>query len=308
MLQLWLGLGWPSAARGQFRALEGLPWCPPRPDALAADAAGLHVTPHLLADALQAGRYSVVVDELYPRALREGYQRSALLYDQTRQALRRLLLADGGERYWPAMQQLYAARFEYLGREPYVARATLYTRAWCDEQLDNERLAMQRYAAAGPSSLAAAGADSAVVAMEARRRAAQEALRAADDSLSATVLARRGYAEAADLYRRHRLASAYACVEALLADGSPSREACLLRAHILRAAAHEAGAMADRVAFWCAAYEAGRGYADASSQQQLVAALRAHLFMTGLAGEVHVTAAPFRIRQRIFTLDELRNL
>lgn len=396
LLMVWMAGGSITVAFAQFHALGQLPWCPPRPDGLAGAQQvtdeGRGSVLRRIDEALQAGQYREVVDQLYAEAVREGYQRNASLYDHTRQALRRLLVTDQGEQYWPRMQQLYAARTAHVGRDEYAYRNTLLTRAWCDQQLDNERLAMLAQtpgregecveraqqllaeadgrtdparvtqglfaplarAEAQPSAQGLArtvyadvlrwleaseqyvrhehpdayeayyatadlglmreacrqrlSADSLVAAMEERRHQLQQALQAASDSVAHTSQAWSRYAEAADLYRQRRLAEAYARINDVLRADPTLRAAHLLQAGILQAAAHDAAAMADRVAFWCAAYEAGQGYADAQTQAQLLSALRGHLFMSGLAGQWHTTRSPFVIRQRVFTLEQLRSL
>lgn len=127
-----------------------------------------------------------------------------------------------------------------------------------------------------------------------------------NDSVYADVRAQRLYAQAVDMYRRQDYAGAYNAVNAALA-ADPSREARVLKSNILQQAANHTTSMSDKVAFWCAAYEAGVGYQEARVLSQIVSALDSHLFMSGMAGQLHSTTTPFVIRQRVWTMDQLRS-
>ena len=150
-------------------------------------------------------------------------------------------------------------------------------------------------------------ADASVAEFEARRAELQQQLRAHADSLNLDTRVQMLYADALDSYRHHQWAEAYQKVNEALAVEPDMREARLLKSNILQNAANASSAMADKVAFWCAAYEAGQGYAERRTQRHILAALKNHLFMTGKAGQVHSTRSPFSIRQRIWTVEELRN-
>ena len=107
-------------------------------------------------------------------------------------------------------------------------------------------------------------------------------------------------------YQKNDYGEAYQRVNEALAANDKMKEAHILKSNILQRAANASNKMADKVAFWCAAYEAGQGYVDRKTQRHILSALKSHLFMTGLAGQVHSTRNPFSIRQRIWTVEELR--
>ncbi len=150
-------------------------------------------------------------------------------------------------------------------------------------------------------------ADASIAAFEARRIELQDQLRARVDSLDADTRAQRLYAEAVGLYQNKSYGEAYQKVNEALAADRDMKEAHSLKSNILQRAANASSKMADKVAFWCAAYEAGQGYVERKTQRHILSALKSHLFMTGLAGQTHSTRSPFSIRQRIWTVEELRN-
>ena len=371
-----------GCARAQFRDMTGLPWCPPRPTASAAS--DVDVLGRIDA-AIQAGEWQQVVEQLYPQAIQQGYQRNERLYDQTRTALRQLLQQEGGERWNSQMQHLYAARYEQLGRTPYQYVNCLDTRAWCDEQLQNEQVLCL---AQHPDQLATCldlvrslvqksggRCDLALVTLgmyaplnreharhpertaeyqpryaeilaclqqteafmttqhpteyQERYRPQQVALLRDDclrlehagsgASLAAAdaseyhaeeevaVRARRLYEEAVAANRSHQYAEAYQKVGQVL-QLMDLAEAHHLKCTILQNAANAATEMDDKVAFWCAAYEAGQGYADRRTLSQLLSALRSHLFMSGLAGRYHTTSRPIHLRQHVWTMEQLKKM
>ena len=80
----------------------------------------------------------------------------------------------------------------------------------------------------------------------------------------------------------------------------------ILRSNILQNCANEATSSADRVAYLCAAYEAGHGYVSRQTINHILDGLRANLFMSGVAGKTHRTSRNLIINQRIWTVDELK--
>jgi hypothetical protein len=150
-------------------------------------------------------------------------------------------------------------------------------------------------------------ADANVAAFESRRVDLQEQIRAQVEEQNSEVRAQRIYAEAIVSYQKKNYAEAYQKVNEVLAIESNMKEAHVLKSNILQNSANASNRMADKVAFWCAAYEAGQGYVDRKVQRHILSALKSHLFMTGLAGQIHSTRSPFSIRQRIWTVEELRD-
>ena len=149
-------------------------------------------------------------------------------------------------------------------------------------------------------------ADAQIAAFETRRLEQQEEMRREADWQNAETRALRLYGDAADYYQKGDYANAYQKVNEALAAESGMKEAHVLKSSILQRASNASSRMSDKVAFWCAAYEAGQGYVDKKTQRHILSALKSHLFMTGLAGQVHSTRFPFSIRQRIWTVEELR--
>ena len=149
-------------------------------------------------------------------------------------------------------------------------------------------------------------ADTSIAAFEARRNELQNEMRQQADWLDNEQRAQRLYAEAVEYYQKSDYASAYQKVNEALAVEGNMKEAHVLKSSILQRASNASSRMSDKVAFWCAAYEAGQGYVDRKTQRHILSALKSHLFMTGLAGRVHSTRTPFSIRQRIWTVEELK--
>ena len=149
-------------------------------------------------------------------------------------------------------------------------------------------------------------ADASIAAFEAHRIELQDQMRQQADLLDAETRSQRLYAEAVGYYQKNDYGEAYQRVNEALAANDKMKEAHILKSNILQRAANASNKMADKVAFWCAAYEAGQGYVDRKTQRHIISALKSHLFMTGLAGQVHSTRNPFSIRQRIWTVEELR--
>ena len=149
-------------------------------------------------------------------------------------------------------------------------------------------------------------ADASIAAFEARRIELQDEMRQQADWLDNEQRAQRLYAEAREFYQKSEYSNAYQKVNEALAAESNMKEAHVLKSSILQRASNASNKMADKVAFWCAAYEAGQGYVDRKTQRHILSALKSHLFMTGLAGQVHSTRTPFSIRQRIWTVEELK--
>ena len=384
LLTCLLLAGGVECGRAQFRGMTSLPWCPPRPTADAAADADILSR---IGEAMDQGQWQLVVEQLYPQAIQQGYQRNESLYDQTRQALRQLLMQDDGERWWQQMQRLYQDRYALLGRDGYQYQNRLDTRAWCDEQLRNEQVLclagrpsqfevcfdlvrslvqknqghvdlvlvtqgmfaplnrehvrhqsewtpaqyQQRYA----DVLACLESAEAYMATQHPREYADryrpqnlamlrdECQRRQSDGTSAASAfatseyhAEAGnpqaagslYEEAHREYEHRQYAQAYQHVSQLLQQHADLREAHQLKCSILQGAANASSEMADKVAYWCAAYEAGQGYADRKTLSQLVSALRSHLFMTGLAGKYHTTSRPIYLRQRIWTMEQLKKM
>ena len=149
-------------------------------------------------------------------------------------------------------------------------------------------------------------ADASIAAFEARRIELQDEMRQQADWLDNEQRAQRLYAEAREFYQKSEYSKAYQKVNEALAAESNMKEAHVLKSSILQRASNASNKMADKVAFWCAAYEAGQGYVDRKTQRHILSALKSHLFMTGLAGQVHSTRTPFSIRQRRWTVEELK--
>ena len=149
-------------------------------------------------------------------------------------------------------------------------------------------------------------ADASIAAFEARRIELQDEMRQQADWLDNEQRAQRLYAEAREFYQKSEYSKAYQKVNEALAAESNMKEAHVLKSSILQRASNASNKMADKMAFWCAAYEAGQGYVDRKTQRHILSALKSHLFMTGLAGQVHSTRTPFSIRQRIWTVEELK--
>ena len=149
-------------------------------------------------------------------------------------------------------------------------------------------------------------ADASIAAFEARRVELQDEMRQQADWLDTEQRAQRLYAEAVENYQKSDYAKAYQKVNEALAAENNMKEAHVLKSSILQRASNASNRMSDKVAFWCAAYEAGQGYVDRKTQRHILSALKSHLFMTGLAGHVHSTRTPFSIRQRIWTVEELK--
>ena len=149
-------------------------------------------------------------------------------------------------------------------------------------------------------------ADASIAAFEARRMELQDEMRQQADWLDTEQRAQRLYAEAVEHYQKNDYAKAYQKVNEALAAERNMKEAHVLKSSILQRASNASSRMSDKVAFWCAAYEAGQGYVDRKTQRHILSALKSHLFMTGLAGQVHSTRTPFSIRQRIWTVEELK--
>ena len=149
-------------------------------------------------------------------------------------------------------------------------------------------------------------ADASIAEFEARRIELQEQMRQQADMLDAETRAQRLYAEAVGCYQKSDYGEAYQRVNEVLAANGKMKEAHVLKSSILQRASNASSRMSDKVAFWCAAYEAGQGFVDRKTQRHILSALKSHLFMTGLAGHVHSTRTPFSIRQRIWTVEELK--
>ena len=388
LLASLLMAGMPGRALAQFSELTSMPWCPPHPSFSPDTQAKTDILGQLSA-ALQSGQYREVV-ELYPQAISQGYQRNADLFNQTRRALRNLMQQEGGEIYWPQMQNLYHDRFTYIGQEEYEYRNTLETKSWSEQQLQNEqvlglvkkegqynasfaavRQILRQNQGQGDPVLVLQGmfvplnrehaahpergseylanyqeilnwlestesymksehlqawqgyykqqtldqvreecnrvltADADLMAYRHRMEEQEKLNRAYNDSVNAEVRALRLYEEAHNAYNKRAYNEAYDKVNQSLAVYD-TKNAHVLKCAILQGAANASTEMADKVAFWCAAYEAGQGYADKKTLNQLVSALKSHLFMTGLAGKVHSTRKPIQIRQRIWTVAQLR--
>lgn len=370
-----------SVANAQFKALQQLPWYPQESSPRTASIGNERVADQSddilkqVNAAFARGAYSEVVFQLYPQAIREGYQRNSNLYEVTRRSLRNLMAQSDCVDCWQQMQQLYADRMRNIGKATYEYRNSLETSAWSDLQLQNERInayaaqsdfyekaydtALQQVRKAGGkvdlavilqgmfSPLNRAHAANASIASSLTDRY-QEILSWIDKSeefmskehaqefqkyYSQTTLmqvrnecrrviegnealaqqkaqktqqaAATEYNEALDYYRRKDYYNAFStCRRALLQHNTP--ELHILKSNILQSCGNESTDSADRVAFWCAAYEAGKGYVAASTLNQLLEGLRANLFMSGVAGKQHRTTRLLIIDQRVWTLQELR--
>jgi len=362
----------------QFKALQNLPWYPVAEGKVTASASSSPSSSNVLDDlnaAFNQGRYADVVNQLYPRAVREGYKRNSTLYNNTRRALRQLMRQDASDATWQQMKELYADRFSNIGRDTYQYMNNLETNSWCEEQLQNEHLLAlasqpERFREAYTEALGRAnkvhGSIDLAIILQGMfapinranvahpelsaeltsnyreilslldvseifmtKEHSQEYLTFYNQDVLAQVrqncthvienvnaqIANReraeqeqtdnDYALALSRYRAHDYADAYdLCNAAIRRHNTP--ELHQLKSNILQAAANQTSSVADRVAYWCAAYEAGRGYVSAQVQNNLLEALRTNLFMSGLAGRTHRTTSALSITQRIWTLDELK--
>lgn len=381
LLLLFLSLS-VYACSAQFRALQSLPWYPTssESEALPSSAVSVSSTSSSVLDqiveAFNAGQYDVVALSLYPQAIREGYQRNAALYNNTRRALRQLMREDNTDDALRRMQSLYADRFRNIGSEDYDYCNSLESASWSDQQLQNERIAAlaaqtDRYEDAfqaasrlvrqqkGQTDLALvlqgmfaplnrAHAAHPEIASE-LTEPYQQVLRQLDESasfmeqqhrqdfldhypsslleqvrnecrrvisLNQTVAQHQAkkrrhdlssdYAEALALYRQKNYARAYTVCNEALRKQNNSAELHILKSNILQTCGNAASSTADRVAFWCASYEAGRGYVGAATLSHLVEALRTNLFMSGVAGKLHKTSSLLIINQQVWTIDQLK--
>jgi len=112
------------------------------------------------------------------------------------------------------------------------------------------------------------------------------------------------YSEALNFYHQKDYTSAYNACN----DGwrkYQSAEFRVLKSTILQNCANASTSAADRVAFLCAAYEAGAGYVSYQTRNSILSGLQANLFMSGLAGKVHRTTKNLIINQRVWTIEEL---
>ena len=113
------------------------------------------------------------------------------------------------------------------------------------------------------------------------------------------------YTEAVSFYRQKQYTRAYnACLIGIRKNDAP--EWHVLKSNILQSAGNDAKTAADKVAFWCASYEAGRGYVSAEVLQNLIDALNANLFMSGVAGKLHRTSSVMIITQQVWTVSQLK--
>ena len=364
----------------QFRALQNLPWYPKANGSrsVATAAPSQTSTSNVLDDlnaAFNAGRYSDVVYALYPQALKEGYQRNAALYNNTRRALRQLMREDGTDGSWRQMQSLYADRFRNVGRETYEYTNNLEANTWSDEQLQNEYVLalsnrpdayndsyvgtlriveqaqgrldlaiilqgmfapLNRASVAHPeissnlsdpyqSILRWIDASESFMTREHNQEyithypqstiesVRKECLRVINSNLAnekAKVQQQKEeldqeYVAARNLFNKGQYTEAYnACNEALRTHSNADLRA--LKSNILQTCGTKASNAADRVAFYIAAYDAGRGAVSAQVLSGILDAIRANLFMSGIAGTTHTTRRPMIIRQRIWTLEELK--
>lgn len=363
----------------QFRALQNLPWYPTSSSReISTPSEAPHASNVLdqIVESFNAGQYAQVVHTLYPRAIQEGYQRNASLYNNTRRALRQLMREDMTDDSWQRMQSLYRDRIKNLGTEEYEYRNSLESATWNNEQLQNERIAAlaampDRYQDAYQSALQYSNQqnghiDLAVVLlgmfaplnranaahpeiasdltdpyqhilrqidfasnyMETSHRkeylayysqttleqVRKECLRVISTNQAAEQYEYRqeqqeraaDYAEALSAYRKKNYSRAYQlCNEALRQHNSS--ELHILKSNILQSCGNAATSTADRVAFWCAAYEAGNGYVSSAVLNQLLDALQTNLFMSGVAGQRHKTSSQLTITQQIWTLDQLKS-
>lgn len=370
-------LGMPCMA--QFRALQNLPWYPTSSSReISTTTTTTRATNVLdqIVESFNAGQYAEVVHTLYPRAIQEGYQRNATLYNNTRRALRQLMREDMTDDSWQRMQQLYRDRIKHLGTEAYEYRNSLESATWNDEQLQNERIAAlaampDRYQDAyqcalqysnqkdghidlavvlqgmfAPLNRANAAhpeitsdltdpyqhilrqIDFASTYMETSHRkeylafypqtileqVRNECLRVISTNQAADQYEYQqqqkevasDYAEALSAYRKKNYSRAYQlCNEALRQHNT--NELHILKSNILQSCGNSATSTADRVAFWCAAYEAGNGYVSSAVLAQLLDALQTDLFMSGVAGTRHKTSSQLIITQQIWTLDQLKS-
>lgn len=378
ILSLTIAFACLGSCMAQFRALQSLPWYPTAENRQLSDPLSKVKAGNVLDElnaAFNEGRYVDVVYTIYPRAIKEGYQRNLSLYNNTRRALRQLMLEDATDASWKRMQSLYEDRFRNVGRDSYDYRNSLETSSWCDEQLQNEytfALASQldryedSYQAALKRCQKSLGHIDLAVVLQGmfsplnRAHVAhpeigpeltngyQEVLRMLDASeefmerehksdylsyYSQSTLEQvrkecrrvignnqafeqmqarkeqkevnQGYANALALYRQKNYSRAYnACNEALREHDTPELHA--LKSNILQSAGNAANNTADRVAFWCAAYEQGRGYVSSQVLNHLLDALRTNLFMSGTAGKLHKTSSVMVISQRVWTLEQLK--
>ncbi len=366
-----------NVCQAQFRALRELPWYPKTSQGGSANTSyeGTANVLEELVTAFNAGNYSDVVFNLYPEAIKNGYQRNSALYNNTRRALRQLMRDDPSLANWRQMQALYHERIKNLGSEDYDYRNNLETTSWSEEQLLNERLAalasmndryqdcykvalervqkaggkidlavilqgmfapLNRAHAANPelgSSLDERYQEILALIDQSERFMEQEhrqefltyypntvidqvrgecmrviGVNKAKDKAAARAAqdqAKAAYSHALELYRQKDYSNAFnAAGEGWRKYQTP--EFRILRSNILQNCANEATSSADRVAFLCAAYEAGQGFVSRQTLHHILEGLRANLFMSGVAGKTHRTSRNVIISQRIWTLEELK--
>ena len=366
-----------NVCQAQFRAMRDLSWYPKSGQNKSYNSSNANSSSVLedLNNAFNAGNYRDVVFTYYPQAIKGGYQRNSLLYNNTRRALRQLMRDDPSLANWRQMQALYQERIKNLGSDEYDYRNNLETTSWCEEQLLNERLAAlasmnDRYQdcykvalervqkASGKIDLAVilqgmfAPLNRAHVAnpdlgsslderyqeilgfidqserfMEQEHRqdymayypstiidqVRSECLRVININKAKDRAAAReeqeqaatAYSQALNYYRQKDYNNAFnAAGEGWRKYQTP--EFRILRSNILQNCANEASSTADRVAFLCAAYEAGHGYVSRQTINHILEGLRANLFMSGVAGKTHRTTRNLIINQRIWTVDELK--
>jgi len=112
------------------------------------------------------------------------------------------------------------------------------------------------------------------------------------------------YNEALAFYHQKDYAQAYnACNSGWVKYQTP--EFRILKSTILQNRASAATSTADRVAYLCAAYEAGAGYVSRQTLNRILSGLQSNLFMSGMAGKRHHTQGSPAINQQIWTMEEL---
>lgn len=372
-----------GSCNAQFKALQNLPWYPASNGHTSVvvssnPAASEIVTTNVLdelAAALRANRYSEVADDLYARALSEGYQRNAALYNNVRRAIRQLMRQDATDASWQKMQKLYSDRFNNIGKDTYQYINNLEGSTWSDEQLMNEYvfaltvnpnrvnecydatlklvkeakgrvdlaiILQGMFAPLNRASVANADitrqlsepyseiknwldaseqfmerehsndyinnyqqATLAQVRNECNRVIAQNTNAQRKEEQQRKEELDQEYVAARALFTQGKYTEAYnACNEALRRH--PSADLRALKSTILQTCGTKASNAQDRVAFYIAAYEAGRGGASQAVLSGILEAIRANLFMSGIAGTTHTTRKPMIIRQRIWTIEELK--
>lgn len=116
----------------------------------------------------------------------------------------------------------------------------------------------------------------------------------------------RAYLLAREAYQQRR----YAVAWQLLTEADQALlEVKALKANILQSVGSQSTQTQHKLAYWCAAFEAGNGVMDSKQRQQLLTSIKTTLFMSpDLAGKRVAVHNPISITQRIWTQAQARAL